>query len=212
MARLGEGEAAAFSPDGKWVLAFVPRTPAQLVLSHAHRGRASDRHRSLRGDRLGRLVPRRAVGPLLREPGRGSLPMLDPAARGRNGAGGHSRRERAGDSSRPTVRRSWRPVRLSATAGIRSREGAAARSLDSRPTTRCSARAAWLPSTWLTTSGMSATSRSRSSSRSSPPLLAPNDSSRDQDDRDAAAPPHPRPDRQRRGERHRLLRDAVRRG
>ncbi|MFL5518622.1 MAG: protein kinase domain-containing protein [Gemmatimonadales bacterium] len=32
VARLGEGQAAAFSPDGKWVLAFLPTTPAQLVL------------------------------------------------------------------------------------------------------------------------------------------------------------------------------------
>ncbi len=30
--RLGEGEAAAFSPDGKWLLAFVPTTPPKLVL------------------------------------------------------------------------------------------------------------------------------------------------------------------------------------
>ena len=32
VARLGEGEAAAFSPDGKWLLAFVPSTPPRLVL------------------------------------------------------------------------------------------------------------------------------------------------------------------------------------
>jgi eukaryotic-like serine/threonine-protein kinase len=31
-ARLGEGEAAAFSPDGKWLLAAVPSTPPRLVL------------------------------------------------------------------------------------------------------------------------------------------------------------------------------------
>ena len=31
-ARLGEGEAAAFSPDGKWLLASVPSTPPRLVL------------------------------------------------------------------------------------------------------------------------------------------------------------------------------------
>ena len=31
-ARLGEGQAAGFSPDGKWVLAFVSTTPARLVL------------------------------------------------------------------------------------------------------------------------------------------------------------------------------------
>ena len=30
--RLGEGQAAAFSPDGKWLLAFVATTPARLVL------------------------------------------------------------------------------------------------------------------------------------------------------------------------------------
>jgi tRNA A-37 threonylcarbamoyl transferase component Bud32 len=32
VARLGEGESAAFSPDGKWLLAFVPSTPPRLVL------------------------------------------------------------------------------------------------------------------------------------------------------------------------------------
>jgi eukaryotic-like serine/threonine-protein kinase len=32
VARLGEGEAAAFSPDGKWLLAFVPSTPPRIVL------------------------------------------------------------------------------------------------------------------------------------------------------------------------------------
>jgi len=32
VARLGEGQSAAFSPDGKWLLAFVPRTPPRLVL------------------------------------------------------------------------------------------------------------------------------------------------------------------------------------
>jgi eukaryotic-like serine/threonine-protein kinase len=32
VARLGEGEAAAFSPDGKWLLAFVPSTQPRLVL------------------------------------------------------------------------------------------------------------------------------------------------------------------------------------
>jgi eukaryotic-like serine/threonine-protein kinase len=32
VARLGEGEAAAFSPDGKWLLAFVLSTPPRLVL------------------------------------------------------------------------------------------------------------------------------------------------------------------------------------
>ncbi len=32
VARLGEGESAAFSPDGKWVLAFVPSTPPRIVL------------------------------------------------------------------------------------------------------------------------------------------------------------------------------------
>jgi len=32
VARLGEGEAAAFSPDGKWVLAFVPSTPPRVLL------------------------------------------------------------------------------------------------------------------------------------------------------------------------------------
>jgi Tol biopolymer transport system component len=31
-ARLGEGVPAAFSPDGKWLLAFVPSTPPRLVL------------------------------------------------------------------------------------------------------------------------------------------------------------------------------------
>ena len=30
--RLGEGQAAAFSPDGKWLLAFISATPAKLVL------------------------------------------------------------------------------------------------------------------------------------------------------------------------------------
>jgi Tol biopolymer transport system component len=32
VARLGEGSPAAFSPDGKWVLAFVPSTPPRVVL------------------------------------------------------------------------------------------------------------------------------------------------------------------------------------
>ena len=32
VARLGEGESAAFSPDGKWLLAFVPSTPPRVVL------------------------------------------------------------------------------------------------------------------------------------------------------------------------------------
>jgi len=32
VARLGEGEPAAFSPDGKWVLALVPSTPPRIVL------------------------------------------------------------------------------------------------------------------------------------------------------------------------------------
>jgi Tol biopolymer transport system component len=32
VARLGSGQAAAFSPDGKWLLAFVPSTPPRLVL------------------------------------------------------------------------------------------------------------------------------------------------------------------------------------
>jgi Tol biopolymer transport system component/tRNA A-37 threonylcarbamoyl transferase component Bud32 len=32
VARLGEGQAADFSPDGKWLLAFVSTTPAKLVL------------------------------------------------------------------------------------------------------------------------------------------------------------------------------------
>ncbi len=32
VARLGEGAAAGFSPDGKWVLAFVPSTPPRVVL------------------------------------------------------------------------------------------------------------------------------------------------------------------------------------
>ena len=32
VARLDEGESAAFSPDGKWLLAFVPSTPPRLVL------------------------------------------------------------------------------------------------------------------------------------------------------------------------------------
>jgi len=32
VARLGEGEPAAFSPDGKWLLAFVPSTPPRIVL------------------------------------------------------------------------------------------------------------------------------------------------------------------------------------
>src|SRR5437867_1385970 len=32
VARLGEGESAAFSPDGKWLLAFVPSTPPRIVL------------------------------------------------------------------------------------------------------------------------------------------------------------------------------------
>jgi eukaryotic-like serine/threonine-protein kinase len=32
VARLGEGQAAAFSPDGKWLLAFVPSAPPKLVL------------------------------------------------------------------------------------------------------------------------------------------------------------------------------------
>jgi Tol biopolymer transport system component/tRNA A-37 threonylcarbamoyl transferase component Bud32 len=31
-ARLGEGQAAAFSPDGKWLLAFISTTPPRLVL------------------------------------------------------------------------------------------------------------------------------------------------------------------------------------
>src|SRR5690242_20330510 len=32
VARLGEGQPAGFSPDGKWVLAFVPSTPPRIVL------------------------------------------------------------------------------------------------------------------------------------------------------------------------------------
>jgi Tol biopolymer transport system component len=32
VARLGEGEVAGFSPDGKWVLSFVPSTPPRVVL------------------------------------------------------------------------------------------------------------------------------------------------------------------------------------
>jgi eukaryotic-like serine/threonine-protein kinase len=32
VARLGEGSPAAFSPDGKWLLAFVPSTPPRVVL------------------------------------------------------------------------------------------------------------------------------------------------------------------------------------
>jgi Tol biopolymer transport system component/tRNA A-37 threonylcarbamoyl transferase component Bud32 len=32
VARVGEGAAEAFSPDGKWLLAFVPATPPRLVL------------------------------------------------------------------------------------------------------------------------------------------------------------------------------------
>jgi serine/threonine-protein kinase len=32
VARLGEGESAAFSPDGKWLLSFVPSTPPRVVL------------------------------------------------------------------------------------------------------------------------------------------------------------------------------------
>jgi Tol biopolymer transport system component/tRNA A-37 threonylcarbamoyl transferase component Bud32 len=32
VAKLGEGQPAAFSPDGKWLLAFVPSTPPRIVL------------------------------------------------------------------------------------------------------------------------------------------------------------------------------------
>jgi len=32
VARLGEGQSAAFSPDGKWLLAIVPSTPPRIVL------------------------------------------------------------------------------------------------------------------------------------------------------------------------------------
>jgi len=32
VARLGEGESAAFSPDGRWLLTFVPSTPPKVVL------------------------------------------------------------------------------------------------------------------------------------------------------------------------------------
>jgi len=38
VARLGEGEAAAFSPDGKWLLAFVPSASPKLVLYPARTG------------------------------------------------------------------------------------------------------------------------------------------------------------------------------
>ena len=47
VAQLGEGEPAAFSPDGKWLLAFVPSTPPRIVLYPTSSGdRARDRHRS----------------------------------------------------------------------------------------------------------------------------------------------------------------------
>ena len=51
VARLGEGQAAAFSPDGKWLLAFVSTTPPRLVLyptrTGAERRIAIDRFESI---------------------------------------------------------------------------------------------------------------------------------------------------------------------
>jgi Tol biopolymer transport system component len=51
VARLGEGQAAAFSPDGKWLLAFVPTAPPKLVLyptrAGAERRIAIDRFESI---------------------------------------------------------------------------------------------------------------------------------------------------------------------
>jgi eukaryotic-like serine/threonine-protein kinase len=51
VARLGEGEPAAFSPDGKWLLATVPSTPPRIVLyptrAGAERAIAIDRFESI---------------------------------------------------------------------------------------------------------------------------------------------------------------------
>jgi Periplasmic component of the Tol biopolymer transport system len=50
-AKLGEGQTAAFSPDGKWLLAFVPSTPPRIVLyptrAGAERAIAIDRFESI---------------------------------------------------------------------------------------------------------------------------------------------------------------------
>ena len=91
VARLGEGEAAAFSPDGKWLLAFVPSASPKLVLYPARTGT----------ERPIPIGPFESIGSADWFPdGRSVLfcgnrateayPLLGPAAGRRGRAGGHA--------------------------------------------------------------------------------------------------------------------------
>ena len=141
VARLGEGHSAALSPDGKWLLAFVPSTPPRLVLypirAGAERAIAIDRFQSIGSGDWFPTANRSCSA--------GAGPARPPAAMCRRLPAERRmrlpRRARASGTSRRMGGRSRPSVRCSGTAGIRSVAGATGPSWASRSKTKSSAGA-----------------------------------------------------------------------